>query len=184
MLAVGAALPLAAAPAEYRLAPSHSFVHFEIDHLGLSTLIGRLGPASGRVAIDTAARRGQAEVEVALAGVDTGRAEVDQALRAALGAAAGPATARFVATRLHFDGERVAAAEGTLSLGGRERPLLLQAAHFNCYFSPLFARRVCGGEFAGRVDLGDFALQLPPGLGLAPAVRLRVQVEAVQQEAP
>lgn len=173
----------AAAPAEYLLEPTHSFVHFEIRHAGLSTLHGRFNRSSGRITLDREGQRGSAAVSVPLASLDTGRAEIDRALRTALGAAAADsaAEAHVEIEAMQFDGERVRGASGTLALHGQRVPLALQADQFNCYRNPLLRQQVCGGEFSAVVDLAGLGVRLDPALGLAATVQLRVQVEAVRQ---
>jgi polyisoprenoid-binding protein YceI len=171
-----------AAPVDYQLTPTHSFVHFEWSHLGLSTLSGRFDKLSGRVQMDRVSRSGSGTVEVRLDSINTGRASVDAALREALGAT-GEASTRFQIDRLRFDGDRPAAAIGRWSWRERSVAIELQAVHFNCYLNPLLRREVCGGDFEASIDPAAIGLVLPADLGLQGLIRLRVQVEAIRQEA-
>ena len=175
------ALPAGAAAADYQLTPTHSFVHFEWPHAGLSTLRGRFDKASGRVTMDRAAGQGRGLIELRLDSVNTGRPALDAALRQALGAD-GEATARFDIDTLRFRGERPVAAAGRFTWRTAVLPITLQAEHFNCYLNPLFRREVCGGEFTADVDPAALGLALDPAFGLAGPIRLRVQVEAIRQE--
>ena len=170
------------APVDYQLTPTHSFVHFEWSHLGLSTLSGRFDKVSGRVRLDRAARSGSGAIELRLDSVNTGRPALDAALRDALGAT-GEATARWQIERLRFDGDRPVAAAGRWQWRERGLDVELNAIHFNCYFNPLLRREVCGGDFEALVDPARIGLQLPAELGLQGPIRLRVQVEAIRQEA-
>lgn len=182
--AAGLALALAAAPAlsaDYQLTPTHSFVHFEWPHAGLSTLRGRFDKASGTVTMDRAARRGQGQVELRLDSVNTGRPALDAALRRALGAE-GEAPARFEIESMRFDGDRPVAAAGRFTWQQRTLPIELRMQHFNCYLNPLFRREVCGGEFNADVDPAALVLALDASFGLGAPIRLRVQVEAIRQE--
>ncbi len=169
-----------AEPVDYTTTPTHTFVHTEVLHGGLSTRRLRFNRAEGRVTIDRAAGRGRVEFSVQTASIATGDATLDTALRAWLGVATHP-TARFESDALQFDGERVRALRGTLTLRGEARPLAVAADHFNCYPNPLFKREVCGGEFSAEVDLGRWGATPDAGLGWSPTVTLRVQVEAVRQ---
>src|SRR6201995_3027901 len=45
-------------PVTYRLDTNHTFVTFEVLHFGTSTLRGRIGPVSGEVTVDPAAKTG------------------------------------------------------------------------------------------------------------------------------
>ena len=177
-----AAAGVQAAPVDYRLTPTHTFVHFEWSHRGLSTLSGRFDKVSGRVQMDRAARSGSGVVELRLDSINTGRAAVDAALREALGAS-GEALARFQIDGLRFDGDRPVAAAGRWQWRDRTLALELKAVHFNCYLNPLLRREVCGGDFEADVDPAAIGLVLPADLGLQGPIRLRVQVEAIRQEA-
>ena len=170
-----------AAPADYQLTPTHSFVHFEWPHAGLSTLRGRFDKASGQVTMDRAAGQGRGLIELRLDSVNTGRPALDAALRQALGAD-GEATARFDIDTLRFRGERPVAAVGRFTWRTAVLPLTLQVEHFNCYLNPLFRREVCGGEFTADVDPAALGLALDAAFGLGGPIRLRVQVEAIRQE--
>ena len=164
----------------YALDPTHTFVSFEIRPAGLSTARGRFDRKQGRVAFDRAARRGEVEIEVATASVSTGVAAFDALLRSeSLLASERHPTARFASERFDFDGDRVAAVAGTLTLRGRTQPLTLRAARFACYANPLFQREVCGGDFEAVLRRSDFGIAAAPGV--PDEVRLLVQVEAIRQ---
>ena len=173
--------PAAAAPVDYQLTPTHSFVHFEWPHAGLSTLRGRFDRVAGRITLDRDAGRGQGRVQLRLDSVNTGRPALDAALRQALGTE-GEANAAYAIDALRFEGGRPVAASGRLAWRGRELPLELLAERFNCYNNPLLRREVCGGDFSADIDPAALGLELDPAFGLGRPIRLRVQVEAIRQE--
>lgn len=170
-----------AAPVAYLLTPTHSFVHFEWPHAGMSTLRGRFDRVSGQVDIDPAAQRGSGRIELRLDSVNTGRPALDAALRHALGAE-GEAGARIDIDRIGFVGDRPVEAQARFSWRALELALVLRAEHFNCYLNPLLRREVCGGEFEATVEPAALGLSLDPAFGLGRPIHLRVQVEAVRQE--
>ena len=180
LLAAAAAAGCRAEPVEYVTTPTHTFVHFEVLHGGLSTRRGRFNRSEGRVVLDRAARSGSAEFSVSLASIDSGNGELDQLLRDALGAVVHP-SARFVSRELQLDGEQVRAVRGELTLRGVSAPLALTAEHFNCYLNPLFRREVCGGEFVATFDPARWGVVIAPTLGWATTLILRIQIEAVRQ---
>lgn len=181
VVALGAAPAAARAePADYILDAAYSWVHFELRHFGTSTIRGRLGPARGTVTLDRAAGSGRVAVEVDTASVDTGLAVFDARIRRddLLAAQAHP-RAWFVATRLHFDGERLDSLRGELTLHGISQPLELKALRFGCALHPRLQREVCGGDFEGTITRSDFGISY--GLPfVADAVRLVVQVEGLR----
>ena len=180
---VGAVGVVHAAPAEYQLTPTHSFVHFEWPHAGLSTMRGRFDKVSGRIGLDRAARQGSGRLELRLDSVNTGRPALDNALRQALGADLdGEATARFEIESMRFDGDKPVAAAGRFSWRSLDLAIELRAVHFNCYLNPLFRREVCGGEFEADIEPAALGLAPDPAFGLGSPIRLRIQIEAIKQE--
>jgi polyisoprenoid-binding protein YceI len=176
------ALPwtLRAEPVDYATTPTHTFVHFEVLHGGLSTRRGRFNRAEGRITLDRSARSGSIEFTVQTASLDSGEPALDTRLRETLDSTAHP-SARFTSRELVFDGEALRSARGTLELRGKSLPLDIVAGHFNCYLNPLFRRQVCGGEFIAEVEPARWGVLLEPSLGWAPTLTLRIQVEAVRQ---
>ena len=169
----GAAGPAQAA--DYSLDPTHTTVHIELAAVGgLSTVTARLSKSEGTLAFDRAARSGRVEISLPAAALDSGMPALDALLRgpAMLDAATHPLI-KFSGDTFRFDGDKLGAVAGTLTLKGRDVLLTLNAIRFNCYTSPLFRREVCGGDFEARIDRAAF------GLGEGSAL-LRVQVEAIR----
>ena len=174
-------MPAAAQPVTYLIEPTHTSVTWEVVHFGTSTTRGRFARVQGQVVLDRAARTGEASIEVDTTALDTGIAPFNARLKEAdLFATAEHPTAWFVAGRMLFDGDRVVAVPGELTLRGVSQPLTLKAVRFNCYRNPLFNREVCGGDFEATVLRNDFGMSFGlPFVGNE--VLLRVQVEAVRQ---
>ncbi|HSB25217.1 MAG TPA: YceI family protein [Burkholderiaceae bacterium] len=171
-----------AEPVRYRFDPTHTFVHFELQHFGTSTIRGRIGPLNGEAVLDRAARTGRVQVEIDPSLASTGVAVLDARLKEGdmLAVQAYP-RAYLVAERVEFDGAgRVTALRGELTLRGVSQPLTLTALRFNCYTSPLFNREVCGGEFEGHINRSSVGIthSLP---FVSDTVRLLVQVEGVRE---
>ncbi len=180
-VAVGAAA--SAAPVNYRLDPTHSFVTFEVLHFATSTIRGRFGPLNGEVSLDREAKQGRVQVVVAMAQLSTGLGVLDARLREPDMLATEPhPQAYFVAERFDFDAQgQVSAVRGEFTLRGQSQPLTLRALRFRCYTSPLFRREVCGGDFEAEFLRSSFGIthSLP---FVADAVRLKLQVEAIRAE--
>lgn len=181
LLAWAAPAPASAEPVRYQLDPEHSFVWFEVLHFDTSTLRGRFGPVEGEVEIDRVAGGGWASIRIPTAGVSTGLPAFDARLRESdlLASADWPA-AQFTATRLRFDGAELAAVQGELRLRGVSRWLELRALRFGCHTHPQLAREVCGGDFEGELQRGDFGASF--GMPFVDnRVRLRMQVEGIRR---
>jgi polyisoprenoid-binding protein YceI len=175
MLAGLAAGALHAAPAVYDLDPDNSFVHFEVQHFGTSTLRGRFGPLRGTVTIDREAGRGEVGLRIGTAAVDTGVRVLDARLREPdlLDSTAHP-EAFFVARQFRFEGERLAEVRGEFTLRETSQPLSLHALRFGCRREG--EQETCGGDFEAELLRSDFGLSFGlPFVG--DRVRLQVQVE-------
>jgi polyisoprenoid-binding protein YceI len=181
LVAALCAAPAAAAPQTYALDPQNTWVHFELSHFGTSTIRGRLGPARGVVVLDAAARSGDISIEIDTASLSTGLGIFDERIRRddLLATAAFP-TAWFVSRTLQFDGERLVAVRGELTLRGHSLPLTLTATRFRCAPHPQPpARELCGGDFEGRIKRSDAGIDFGlPFVG--DDVTLRVQVEGTR----
>jgi polyisoprenoid-binding protein YceI len=167
-----------AEPLTYALDPERTFVHWEVLHFGTSTSRGRFAAISGAVEIDRSAGQGSVNLRIATASVDTGLRPFDARLRERdlLDSTEFP-DAFFVATRLRFDGDRLAEVRGEFTLRGVSQPLSLVAMRFGCRNDE--RGEVCGGDFEGEFLRSDFGMSF--GLPwIANRVRLRVQVEGVR----
>jgi len=175
------AAPAQAEPAVYLLDPDHSFVTFEVLHFATSTLRGRFGPLTGFVELDRAAGRGSVSLQIAMHSVDTGMPAFDARLRQPdlLAADAHP-VAYFVAARFLFDGAALSGVHGELTLRGISQGLELRALRFGCHTHPVLRREVCGGDFEGELERGDFGASFGMPF-VANRVRLVVQVEGIRQ---
>jgi polyisoprenoid-binding protein YceI len=178
---LAAALPSAQA-ATYTIDPLHTFVHFEIPHFGTSTTRGRFDKKDGLVQFDRAARTGRVEITIDTTSIDTGTDSFDQTLKGKdfFNAEQFP-TAKFVADRFVFEGEKVTEVGGTLTLLGKTLPVTLKASNFNCYTSPVVKREVCGGDFDTTIARSQWGMDWGLKFGFSDQVRLLVQVEAIKQ---
>lgn len=177
LLALAAAGSAGAQGHPYVLELTHTFATVELP-TPLATVRARFDRKAGTLQFDRAARTGRVDVTVEAASLSTGSAALDAQLRGWLDPAAHPQL-RFEGDGFVFEGDRVTAVRGTLTVAGRQLPLTLSASNFNCYTSPLFRREVCGGDFSA--PLSRAALGLGPAGGPWPdTLRLVVQVEAIR----
>jgi polyisoprenoid-binding protein YceI len=181
-----ASLALAAAGVanaqSYSADPTHTFVTFEVKHFATSTLRGRFDKKDGSVTVDRAAKTGKAEFTIDMASVSTGVPALDTHLKSKdfFNAAENP-TAKFVGDKFTFDGSKVTAVSGTLTMAGKTQPVTLTASNFNCYENSMLKREVCGGDFDTTIKRSDFGVSYGLNYGIPDNVRLMVQVEAVKQ---
>ena len=169
-----------AGPVNYRLDPNHTFATFEVLHFGTSTLRGRIGPISGEVMLDRAARAGDLRLRIPVTSVETGLPVLDARLKQPdLLATAEYPEAYFVATKFQFDAAGgVKEVRGEFTLRGIGEPLSLVARSFACRQDATLKREVCGGDFDGDLKRSRFGATLGEPF-VSDDVHLVVQVEAI-----
>lgn len=187
LLAIAAAATLAAGVAQaqsatYAIDPSHTYATFEIAHFATSTNRGRWDKKEGTVQFDRAGKSGKVELTIDVASINTGSAAFDKHLR-------GPdffdvekhPTAKFVADKFSFNGDKVSEVSGSLTLLGKTLPITLKANNFNCFQHPMLKREVCGGDFEAMVDRVAYGMNYGIQFGFPKDVRVLIQVEAIKQ---
>ena len=170
-----------AAPTTYAIEPTHTFVTFEAKHFGTSTNRGRFDKKSGSVTIDPAAKTGQVDIAIEMGSINTGTEAFNNHLKGKdfFNAEAFP-QATFKSSKVVFEGEKVVAVVGDLTLLGKSQTVTLKANHYGCYDNPMLKRQVCGGDFETTLQRADFGMNY--GLPFIPNdIKLVIQVEAVKQ---
>ena len=184
-LAAIATLTVGTARAEsaaYAIDPSHTFVTFEIGHMGTTTNRGRFDKKEGAVQLDRAGKSGKVDMTIDASSLSTGTAAFDKHLQSPdfFNVAQFP-TIKFSADKFVFNGDKVSDVTGTLTLLGKTNPVTLKSNQFNCYQSPMLKREVCGGDFETTIQRSQWGMTWGANYGFPDAVRLVVQVEAVKQ---
>lgn len=166
--------------ASYVVDPTHTFVNYEMGHYGTTTNRGRLSTKDGKIKIDPSGTGGKVDITMDISSINTGVDLLNRHLLSKdfFNVAEFP-TARFVSDRLDFSGDKVTQVNGTLTLMGQTRPVMLKANRFNCYLSPLINRQICGGDFETTVERSQWGINWGLTFGFEDKVRLLVQVEAV-----
>ena len=166
----------------YAIDPSHTFVTFEANHMGTSTLRGRFDKKEGSVTLDKAGKSGKADITIDATSIDTGVAALDTHLKSKdFFNATEFGTAKFSADKFTFNSDKVSEVTGTLTLLGKTQPVILKASNFNCYINPMFKREVCGGDFETTISRTQFGMTYGLNYGLPDAIRLLIQIEAIKQ---
>jgi polyisoprenoid-binding protein YceI len=179
--AFATSLDASAQAVTYSVEPTHTFVTWEAKHFGTSTSRGRFDKKDGSITIDRTAKTGRAEITIQTASMNTGVAPFDKHLTSKdfFNSEQFP-TAVFKGEKFTFEGDKVTAVEGTLTMLGKTNPVTLKASGFNCYQNPFFKREVCGGDFETTVKRSLYGMTygLP---GIPDDIRLLIQIEAVRQ---
>ena len=156
----------AAAPDSFTIDPYHSSVLFAIDHLGLSMVHGRFDKFAGKFSIDRAAKKGDVELTIDTASVNTNdndkgsrQRSRDEHLRSAdfFNAAEFPKMT-YKSTNVVFAGDNPTTIEGNLTLLGVTKPVALKLDRFKCNAATATAKERCGGDGSAKIKRSDFGM--------------------------
>ena len=179
-----AALTLAAGTAgaaeTYTIDPSHTYGNFEIGHMGLSTMHGRIDVTEGTIVMDREGDGSRVDVTLDPASVDTGHAERDKHLREKAGffEVEKYPEMRFESTSVRFDGEDEATVEGELTLHGETRPVTLEVDDIQCKTNPMDAEKyTCGFSAETEIKRSEFGMDAFVPL-VSDEVEIQIEAEA------
>ena len=163
----------------YSIDPNHTFPSYEIGHFGYSFQRGRFNRTAGKITLDIGAKKGSAYVTMDAGSVSTGVPKLDENLQGEdfFDAAKFPQIV-FNSSDFVFDGDRVTAANGNLTIRGITRPVSFNLTFFHCAVHPFFKKKACGADMTAHIKRSEFGMTkfLPV---LADEVLLRVNVEAM-----
>jgi len=162
----------------YTVDSRHTWPVFEVSHMGFSTQRGRFNNSSGKIMLDTAAKKGSVELVIETASLDMGLDKWDEHLKSDefFNVAQFP-TMRFASDKLVFDSDKVVAAEGSITLLGITKPLTLTVSNFRCAPHPMVKKPACGADITATLKRSEFGMtKFLPGVG--DEVKIIVPVEA------
>ena len=181
LLAAFVAAPVWAADS-YTIDSRHTWPVFEVNHLGFSTQRGRFNKSSGKVTLDTAAKKGSVELVIETASIDMGFDKWNEHMKSEdfFNVAKFPEI-RFVSDKLVFDGDKVVAAEGSFTMLGVTKPLTLTVSNFRCAPHPMVKKPACGADVTATLKRSEFGMTkyLP---GVSDEVRISSPVEAIKDQ--
>ena len=173
-----------AAPESYTIDPTHSFVHYEVEHLGVSMQRGRFDRTSGKFTLDRAAKTGGVELSIESGSISSGDnvkgsrpRTLDDHLKTAdfFNAAEFPRVT-FKSTGVKFAGDNPSEVAGTLTLLGVSKPVTLKVERWVCKENPMSKKPMCGGNASTTIKRTDWGMKYGvPVIG--DEVRLWMSVE-------
>nr|NDG08974.1 polyisoprenoid-binding protein [Oxalobacteraceae bacterium] len=167
----------------YNIDASHTYPSFEADHMGLSFWRGKFTKSSGKIVLDRQSKTGgSVEIAIDASTVDFGHAKMNEKARGdeMFNVVKFP-TILYKSTALKYEGERLVAVDGEMTMLGISKPLSLTLTHFKCVIHPLHKREVCGADAHGRFDRSDFGMNI--GLPrFSPEIKLAIQVEGIKAD--
>ena len=173
---VGAAT---ATPGSYEIDPAHTSVTFSVNHLGISTLVGRFNNVEGDI---TLAPKGDSSIEVSIetASVDTNHEKRDEHLRGPdfFNAKQYPVM-KFSASKFDFSGDKSERITGKLSLHGKTKPVMLTVEPIGAGDDPWGGYRA-GYKATTVIKRSEFGMDFMPG-GIGDDISVTLNIEAIKQ---
>ncbi len=172
----------------YDIDPGHSYAYFSVEHMGLSTLQGRIHIEDDST-IQIAEDRDQSQVNVMLdpASVNTGHDLRDKHLRENDGffEVKKYPEMSFKSTSISFDDDDEAKVVGDLTLHGQTHEVTLDVEDINCRVNPLEKTNyTCGFSAETEIDRTDYGMDAYSELvGTQIAIGLEVEANMPMAEA-
>ncbi len=179
-VAAAVAVTAVAAPVTYVIDPKHTYPSFAADHMGgLSVWRGKFTDTSGKIVYDKDAKTGTIDVTVNMDSVDFGNAKLDEhSKKPELFDVAKYPTATYSGKFTHWKGDVPTEAQGTFTLHGVSKPLVLKINSFMCKPNPMTKKEVCGADASASFDRSDYGITFGKDYGFQMWVKLDIQVEA------
>ncbi|MCW8385708.1 YceI family protein [Fluoribacter dumoffii] len=182
LLAFTFSVPTYSAPETYTLDKNHTYVLWSIDHLGFSTQYGKWY-GTGQLILDKDnPSQSKVNVKIDVADMITGIPELDKHLKSKLffDTAQFP-TATFVSNKVTPKGDNKATVEGTLTLHGVSKPVVLDVTLNKEGMSPISNKMSVGFTATTSINRSDFGINafLP---SVSDKVNLSIGAEAYQDK--
>lgn len=170
-----------AATETYVIDGTHTFPRFEYSHFGYSNQVSRFDKTSGKITLDRAAKTGSVDVVIDAKSVNTGYALFNDHIQGEdyFYTAKYP-TITFKSSSLKFDGDKLVAVNGDLTVKGVTKPVTLTVTSFHCMPHPMLKRDACGANATTKIKRSEFnAGKNAPYV--SDEVTLTIPVEAVKE---
>ena len=170
-----------AAPETYVIDGLHTFPRFEYSHLGFSTQQSRFDNTTGTITIDRVAKTGSTEIRIDARSVNTGSTLFNEHIQGEdfFDTKKYPEIT-FSSMDFQFQGEKLVAVNGQLTIKGITKPVSLMVTSFHCMPHPMAKKDACGANAVTMIKRSDFnAGKYAPGV--SDEVKLTIAVEAMKK---
>ena len=159
-LALSSAMVAPALAADtYTFDPEYTIPVFEVGHLGFTTQRGRFDKTEGKATLDFAGKNGSVEFTIYTNSLDMGSpAWTTHVKSEGLFDVAKFPTLTFKSDDLVFDGGKVVAANGQLTLLGVTKPVHVAVNRFACAENPMNKKPMCAGDINATIKRSDFGM--------------------------
>ncbi len=170
-----------AAPETYVIDGLHTFPRFEYSHFGFSTQQSRFDKTTGTITIDRMAKTGSADIRIDARSVNTGSTLFNEHIQGEdfFDTKQYPEIT-FSSSDFQFEGDKLAAVNGQLTIKGVTKPVSLMVTSFNCMPHPMAKKDACGANAVAVIKRSDFnAGKYAPSV--SDEVKLTIAVEAIKK---
>jgi polyisoprenoid-binding protein YceI len=143
----------------YTIDPASAMASFDIPRVAFSSQRGFFKKTTGRVLLDLAAKKGSVDFTIDTRSIDMGSPAwtANLADDGLFNVEKFP-TMTFKSDKLIFEGSKVVAAEGQLTMIGITKPIKVLVINFQCGVSPVDNRSMCSGNVSANIKRSDFGL--------------------------
>ena len=184
LFAAAIAGPALAAPQTYIIEPAHSQPQWETNHVGFSDQRGSFQKVEGKIVIDREEKKGQVDLTIDATSIRTFDTRLDAIVKGErfFNVEKFP-TITFKSTDVRFDGDRVVALNGELTMLGVTKPVSLTVTKFACGASPFSKKPMCGARAATTIKRSEWGMTNGLAIGNpSDEVALMLPVEAVLEQ--
>ena len=148
---------------------------------GFSTQRGNFGKLSGKIVLDRAAKKGSIDATIDATSIRSFSTVLDGQLKSErfFDVAKYP-TITFKATNLSFEGDRLVAASGDLTMLGVTKPATLKVVNFTCGEQPFNKKPMCGAEATTTIKRSEWGMN-DSLKAASDEVKLTLPVEAYKE---
>ncbi|MEC5387814.1 YceI family protein [Uliginosibacterium sp. H3] len=149
-----------AAPENYSIDPTHSAARFGYDHLGWTYQQHRFDQMTGKIVYDKVAHTGSVDVTIDAKSLNTGYALFTQQMQAEdMFDTAKYPTITYKSTGVKFEGDKLVAIDGELTVKGITKPVSLTVTSFAAGQHPVQKRREgIGANAIAKIKRSDFGI--------------------------
>jgi polyisoprenoid-binding protein YceI len=170
-----------AAPESFVIEQNHTKPRFEYSHMGYSTQVSRFDTVTGKITLDRAAKTGAVDISIDATSVNTGSTPFNGHIQGEdfFDTAKYPLIS-YKSDKLKFEGDKLVAVEGNLTIKGVTKPVMLMVSSFMCMPHPMMKKEVCGANATAHIKRSDFNMGKYAPL-VSDEVTLSIPVESIKQ---
>jgi polyisoprenoid-binding protein YceI len=178
LAAAGALVAGTAGAQSYSLDPDHTYPHWSVNHLGLTTYQGKFIRSKGKAVLQRG-KGGTIEVEIDPTSSISGSEVLDKVMKGEMFFQVDRfPTVTFKSTALRWNGDQLEAVDGLLTMIGQTKPVTLNVRSFKCITHFRTKKEVCGVEAVTTLKRSEWGIaqKFQPPL-LSDEVGLYIQSE-------